>query len=107
MRFQNDEDFPQRVSHFKKGSYYLPEPYDIGLFMRDDIMAKVNARTTSLNTNYQIPRKALSNSDYLGTCAEYAANITWYFYGTSRVLDSHSRINGYFHARPCFACSNS
>lgn len=94
-------------SHFKKGSYYLPEPYDIGLFMRDDIMAKVNARTTSLNTNYQIPRKALSNSDYLGTCAEYDAYRTWYFLGASRVLNNNLRYAAYFHARPCFACSNS
>ena len=94
-------------SHFKKGSYYLPEPYDIGLFMRDDIMAKVNARTLSLYNNYQISRIALANTNYLGTCAEYSAYYTWSFYGYYRVLTYDARFLAYFHARPCFACSNS
>ena len=94
-------------SHFKKGSYYLPEPYDIGLFMRDDIMAKVNARTLSLYNNYQIPRKALANTNYLGTCAEYHATNTWSFSGYYYVFYSDNRFVARFHARPCFACSNS
>ena len=94
-------------SHFKKGSYYLPEPYDIGLFMRDDIMAKVNARTLSLYNNYQIPRIALANTNYLGTCAECVAYYAWSFDGGVRVLFYNYRFNAYFHARPCFACSNS
>ena len=94
-------------SHFKKGSYYLPEPYDIGLFMRDDIMAKVNARTLSLYNNYQIPRIALANTNYLGTCAEYTTIDPWYFRGNNRVLDHYIRNLACYHARPCFACSNS
>lgn len=94
-------------SHFKKGSYYLPEPYDIGLFMRDDIMAKVNARILSLYNNYQIPRIALANTDYLGTCAECTAyNIRWCFNGYQRVLRNNG-FNASIPSRPCFACSNS
>ena len=94
-------------SHFKKGSYYLPEPYDIGLFMRDDIMAKVNARTLSLYNNYQIPRIALANTNYLGACTEYRDYSTWYFSGDYHVLSGNFCFSAFFHARPCFACSNS
>lgn len=95
-------------SHFKKGSYYLPEPYDIGLFMRDDIMTKVNARTLSLYNNYQIPRIALANTNYLGTCAELAIYITWCYIGLYGYLGHQARrYSSIFHARPCFACSNS
>lgn len=95
-------------SHFKKGSYYLPEPYDIGLFMRDDIMAKVNARTLSLYNNYQIPRTALDINKYLGTCAEYGNPYTWCFhFGIYSFSINIRNIGGAFHARPCFACSNS
>ena len=94
-------------SHFKKGSYYLPEPYDIGLFMRDDIMAKVNARTLSLYNNYQISRIALANTNFLGVCAESTVINTWYFSGEYRVLSGNFCPHAFFHTRPCFACSNS
>lgn len=94
-------------SHFKKGSYYHPEPYDIGLFLRDDIMAKVNARTLSLYNKYQIPRTNLNNHNSFGICAEGFANSTRFFHELYCTLYQNSRFYEYFSVRPCFACSNS
>lgn len=80
------------------GTYYHPEPGDIGLLFRDDIMAATNA-----NITLSAGGTSLTNSMYRGSCADYNANFTWFFYGTNGCVDCNGRCYTNFRSRPVLA----
>ena len=83
---------------FGKGMYYHPEPGDIGLMFRDDIMPVINANITTVGAGTQ-----LSNSLYRGSCADYNAGSSWCFNGTYGCVSNAGRYYSYFGCRPCLA----
>lgn len=83
---------------FAPGRYYHPEPGDLGLFLRDDIMALVNANIALAEGGL-----ALDNSTYRGSSADCNAGSTWYFDGTYGCLNYYSRYNSGFRCRPSLA----
>lgn len=87
---------------FAPGAYYHPEPADLGLFLRDDIMVLVNANITTIGSGL-----ALDNSTYRGSSADNYGGSTWYFYGNGGCFDSNGRFNGFFRSRPVLALSLS
>ena len=82
---------------FQAGTYYHPEPGDIGLFMRDDIMATTNANIALSGSGTAI------TIAYKGSCADYTAGSTWCFYSTNGCVGSGSRYYGIFRSRPVLA----
>ena len=89
---------------FKPTVYYHPEPVDVGLFLRDDIMAKVN---TTLAVPEVTGELALDNSTSRGSSADYDGYRAWCFYGGNGCFDNYGRSNGYFRSRPVLALSLS
>lgn len=87
---------------FTPGSYYHPEPVDIGLMFRDDIMANINANIAAMGEG-----TALTNGMYRGSCADYYANDTWYFSGNGGCFLYGHRFSGGFRSRPVLALSLS
>ena len=83
---------------FQAGTYYHPEPGDIGLFMRDDIMALVNANITLSAGGTQI-----LNTVSRGSCADYVANGTWYFASNYGCVGNYGRSYSSFRSRPVLA----
>ena len=83
---------------FAPGRYYHPEPGDLGLFLRDDIMALVNANIALAEGGL-----ALDNSTYRGSSADYSAHDAWYFHGTNGCLTSNTRYASTFRCRPSLA----
>ena len=83
---------------FHAGVYYHPEPGDIALFMRDDIMALVNANIVLSGGGTQ-----LATSVSRGSCADYSALSTWNFSSTYGCIYNYSRNNTYFRSRPVLA----
>ena len=83
---------------FQAGTYYHPEPGDLGLFMRDDIMAATNANITLSGGG-----TAIVASTSKGSCADSYANYTWYFGGTYGCVSYSTRYNGTFRSRPVLA----
>ena len=86
-------------SGFGKGTYYHPEPYDLALIFRDDMLPKLNENFKK--SNFKIT--SLTNSLYRGTSAEYAFNLTWIFHGLIRTLYNHTRYRSIFRCRPFLA----
>lgn len=95
-------------SHFKVGMYYHPEPYDLGMFLRDDIREKIiNTRRDKLHPyvpEISATETTISSSYYRGSCVEYTANYTWCFVDSHGCLTGSDRFNGLFRSRPVFAC---
>ena len=89
---------------FAPGAYYHPEPADIGLFLRDDVMATVNA---NLNIAAITGETALDNSTHRGSSADCNGNSAWIFYGNFGCFINYSRYNGLFRSRPVLALSLS
>ena len=89
---------------FKPSAYYHPEPVDIGLFLRDDIMAKVNA---TLAITAVTGETALDNSTYRGSSAGCYGGLTWSFDGAYGCFSSGLRYGGSFRSRPVLALSLS
>ena len=83
---------------FAPSTYYHPEPGDIGLFLRDDIMQLVNANITASGGG-----TALTNSVYRGSSADYTGLYTWYFYGAYGCFYISTRYCSYFRSRPVLA----
>ena len=83
---------------FQAGTYYHPEPGDIGLFMRDDVMALVNANIALSGGGTQI-----LNSVYIGSCADYGASSTWFFNSSNGCVSNYTRDYTYFRSRPVLA----
>ena len=82
---------------FAPATYYHPEPADIGLFLRDDIMPIVNANITASGGT------ALANNVYRGSSADYNSYDTWCFHGTGGCFNSSTRSYGSFRSRPVLA----
>ena len=87
---------------FAPGRYYHPEPGDLGLFMRDDIMPLVNANS-ALAPDYVEGTDKLTNSLYRGSSADYNAHHTWSFYGPNGCLTNDPRYGSHFRCRPSLA----
>ena len=83
---------------FAPGVYYHPEPGDLMLMFRDDIMRLVNVNIVASGGGTQ-----LTNSLYRGSCADYSAINSWCFYGTNGVLSGRNRFSTYFRCRPSLA----
>ena len=83
---------------FAPGMYYHPEPADLGLMFRDDIMALINANITASGGGTQ-----LTNSLNRGSSADYNANHSWFFDGANGCLSGYNRCNTYFRCRPSLA----
>lgn len=85
---------------FAPGMYYHPEPADLGLMFRDDIMALINANITASGGGTQ-----LSNSLYRGSSADCYAASSWYFDGSGGCLGGGDRYSTSFRCRPSLALS--
>lgn len=83
---------------FQAGKYYHPEPGDIGLFMRDDIMAVTNANIVSSGGGTQI-----LSSVSRGSCADCSAVNTWCFYSNNGCVFNNPRYSTGFRSRPVLA----
>ena len=88
---------------FKQGFYYHPEPGDLGVFLRDDMLAKCNSTWAKVSSGMYSKRTPLSNSTYLGSVAESYSSNSWYFYGAYRCLNDDGRYYSNFRSRPCSA----
>ena len=89
---------------FAAGAYYHPEPVDLGMFLRDDIMATVN---TTLAIAAIEGETALDNGTHRGSSADYNGNGSWCFYGSYGCFISNGRCSGNFRSRPVLALSLS
>lgn len=89
---------------FAAGAYYHPEPADLGLFLRDDVMATVNSTLAIAAITGEL---ALDNSTYRGSSADYNGSGSWYFNGYYGVLGRDYRYDGSFRSRPVLALSLS
>jgi hypothetical protein len=85
---------------FAPGVYYHPEPADLALMFRDDIMPLINANITASGGGTQL---SAASGVYRGSCADYDANNTWFFYGDYGCFGNGSRCNGIFRCRPSLA----
>ena len=83
---------------FAPGVYYHPEPGDIGLMFRDDIMPLINANITASGGGTQ-----LTNSLYRGSSADSYASSSWFFNGTYGSFTNPYRYSTYFRCRPSLA----
>ena len=84
---------------FGKGMYYHPEPYDISVMLRDDMMEKLN--NNFIQGNFKVTK--LANNIYRGTCAESYSIYTWNFSAYYRCLINGSRYYSVFRCRPVLA----
>lgn len=84
---------------FGKGMYYHPEPYDISVMLRDDMMEKLN--NNFIAGNFKVTK--LANNVYRGTCAEYNSSHTWHFNANFRCLVYYARCSSVFRCRPVLA----
>lgn len=89
---------------FAAGAYYHPEPADLGLFLRDDVMATVNSTLAIAAITGEL---ALDNNTYRGSSADYYGNNTWCFDGAGGCVGSYARCYGDFRSRPVLALSLS
>ena len=94
----NANRYGKESDGFAPGNYYHPEPGDLGLMFRDDIMPLVNANVDAAGHGTK-----LTNSMYRGSCGDYYGYNTWCFYGMSGCLYVSSRYSGSFRSRPVFA----
>lgn len=85
---------------FKPGAYYHPEPVDVALFLRDDIMAKINA---TLAIEAVTGGVALNNYTSRGSSADYSSDREWCFDGGRGCFLGLNRFNEYFRSRPIIA----
>ena len=85
---------------FAPGVYYHPEPADLALMFRDDIMPLINANVTASGGGTQLSAAA---GVYRGSCADYNADRTWFFYGGNGCFDYNARYYGTFLCRPSLA----
>ena len=96
----NAQQYGKTSEGFLPGNYYHPEPGDIGLMFRDDVMAIINENVTTVGAGTQ-----LNNSLNRGSCADYSGNRSWCFNGSNGCFSYTYRYNGYFRCRPVLALS--
>lgn len=89
---------------FLPGTYYHPEPADITLMFRDDVMAEINANITLAGSGTAL---SASNGFYRGSCAAFNAYRSWYFNGDYGNFNFNLRYNGIFRSRPALALTLS
>ena len=94
----NANRYGKESDGFAPGNYYHPEPGDLGLMFRDDIMPLINANVDAAGHGTK-----LTNAMYRGSCGDIAANGTWCFYGTTGPFYNYNRYRTYFRSRPVFA----
>lgn len=93
---------------FVPGKYYHPEPGDIGLMFRDDIMPVINDNITEVRAALlQNVGTPLTNSLYRGSCADYPGLNSWCFFGLLGCFIYSTRSDGRFRCRPVLALSLS
>lgn len=85
---------------FAPGVYYHPEPADLALMFRDDIMPLINANITASGGGTQL---SAASGVYRGSCADYSASSAWCFSGVYGCFADAGRSGGYFRCRPCLA----
>lgn len=89
---------------FAAGAYYHPEPVDLGMFLRDDIMATVN---TTLAIAAIEGETALDNGTLRGSSADCYGSSSWCFNGYYGCFYGNCRYYGNFRSRPVLALSLS
>lgn len=94
----NANRYGKESDGFAPGNYYHPEPGDLGLMFRDDIMPLINDNVDAAGHGTK-----LTNSMFRGSCGDYNGDSTWCFYGTSGCLYSNYRYTTRFRSRPVFA----
>lgn len=94
----NANRYGKESEGFAPGNYYHPETGDLGLMFRDDIMPLINANVDAAGHGTK-----LTNAMYRGSCGDYNAGSTWFFYGTSGCLYNNIRFFTSFRSRPVFA----
>lgn len=87
---------------FLPGSYYHPEPGDLGLMFRDDIMPVINANITTVGSGTPL---SASNGFYRGSSAGYNGRGSWSFNGDYGFVINPYRYYGHFRCRPVLALS--
>lgn len=88
---------------FRPGFYYHPEPVDLGVFLRDSVMARCNEAWSKVPVSLHGNRTSLGNSTSLGCVGEYSAYKRWYFSGNYRCITHTYRYSSNFRCRPCSA----
>ena len=90
---------------FAPGAYYHPEPSDLGLMFRDDIMPAINDNINETRAALlEQVGTLLTNSLYRGSCADYNALSSWCYYGSYGCFNLNIyRYHGLFRSRPSLA----
>lgn len=96
----NANRYGKESDGFAPGNYYHPEPGDLGLMFRDDIMPVINANVDAAGHGTK-----LTNNLYRGSSADYNSNRSWYFYGSYGCLSYNYRYYSFFRCRPSLALS--
>ena len=94
----NANRYGKESEGFAPGNYYHPEPGDLGLMFRDDIMPLINANVDAAGHGTK-----LTNAMYRGSCGDYSAYTAWCFNGTYGCLSNGNRYSTSFRSRPVFA----
>ena len=88
---------------FAPGHYYHPETGDLGVFLRDDMLAACNSSWNMAPQQEQTRKTELRNDVHLGSVGEFDSRSSWNFYGATRALDFSGRRDSFFRSRPCSA----
>ena len=94
----NANRYGKESDGFAPGNYYHPEPGDLGLMFRDDIMPLINANVDAAGHGTK-----LTNAMYRGSCGAYNAYNTWCVNGTYGAFGGSHRYSTIFRSRPVFA----
>ena len=94
----NANNYGKESDGFAAGNYYHPEPGDLGLMFRDDIMPVINANVDAAGHGTK-----LTSAMYRGSCGDFNANSPWFFSGSSGTFSGIARCGTYFRSRPVFA----
>lgn len=94
----NAQQYGKISEGFLPGNYYHPEPGDIGLMFRDDVMAIINENVTTVGAGTR-----LDNSMYRGSCADSSSNVSWCFGGRNGCFGGPYRSEEDFRCRPVLA----
>ena len=100
----NAQQYGKTSEGFMPGNYYHPEPGDIGLMFRDDIMPIINDNITEVRAALlQNVGTPLNNAMYRGSSADCDGLSSWSFNGTYGCFNRNYRYHGNFRCRPVLA----
>lgn len=94
----NAQQYGKTSESFLPGSYYHPEPSDIGLMFRDDVMAIINENINTVGAG-----TPLNSSLNRGSCADFRDNGSWCIFGYYGCFLNDNRSLGSFRCRPVLA----